>query len=711
MSNPSVSESSRTALRAWERGWQPIPIRDGDKRPHGSAWGDLRFEDETGLTTDFDQWAISGASGVGLLLGEPSGGLVDVDLDHPKAVRMRDHFLPPTAMQTGRPSRPHSHRWYIATPFHDGESERLPATRRYKMTHGEVSVELRSTGSQTVIPPSVHPDVEPYHWEGEPFGGADGPTVVNGQVLATQVALLGLSAVLLEVWPQSGSRHDAYLALAGGLLRYGEGVHPFWERNLPVLIKALAEVTGDEDGGDSRVHEVMETTLKRLRSEGQAVGFPRLAEILGDEEMQAIRRMAREVESLASSEPYAPRKDKDEEFLSPLNSTRLDAPIEVEEDAERDPMSERISTWAEVDLGPYLSGEVTEPEPSILTRADGHGLIYSGLVNSLYGKSESGKTWVAMHAGMQEIAKGERVLYLDFEDQPVGVIKRFRLLGMMDDDLYNHLIYVRPEDPIAEMQRGRFGSQVTPQGRANSSVFAEVLARLDPTLIIVDGMSEIYGMHGHDTNDAAGTAVITSWLKQLTREGRSAVVVIDHTGKTGKGAPIGAHHKTAMVQGSSLRVDVIDRLMPGKVGRLRLVVHKDRVGAVRAVASDEEDQVATDVIVDSTIPGKVRMSLVDYNSRIRSLADDEDKADMMTRISAAEQRFKQVLDHFAGDLDRSITVKELSTDLNLSGSIARDTLNNLTQRGHLTRSKGRSSGGAPGYSYSLHPDPPPLDAD
>ena len=710
MSSSLSDPEGSTALTAWRRGWVPIPIRDGDKRPHGSAWGDQRFEDETSLIEQFTEWSSTGASGVGLLLGEPSGGLVDVDLDHPKAIRLRDHFLPPTAMETGRPSRPHSHRWYIATEFHDGKQDRLPATRRYKMADGEVSVELRSTGSQTVIPPSIHPDREPYRWEGEPFGGEDGPTVVNGQVLATQVALLGLSAVLLDVWPRQGSRHDAYLALAGGLLRHGEGVHPFWERNLPVLIRALAEVSGDEDGGETRVHEVMTTTLKRLRSEGEAVGFPRLAQIVGDEAVQAIRRMAREVESLASDEPYASPKDRDEDFVSPLTAT-AETSREDEDIEDRDPMAERVSSWSEIDLGPYLSGEVDEPEASLLVRPDGKGLIYSGLVNSLYGKSESGKTWVAMHAAIQEISKGERVLYLDFEDQPIGIIKRFRQLGMMDDDLYNHLIYVRPEDPIAEMQRGKFGSQVTSQGRANSSIFAEVLSRFDPTLIVVDGMTEIYGMHGHDTNDASGTSVITSWLSRLTRGGRSSVVIIDHTGKSGKGAPIGAHHKTAMVQGSSIRVDVIDRLRPRKVGKLRLVIHKDRVGAVREVASDDEDQVAADVIVDATDPDNVRMRLVEYDPNHRALADSPEKAEAVDRITVAERRFSQVLDYFAGDLDRRVTVRDVSTHLGYPANASRDVLRDLTQRGYLLMSKGPSSGGAPVNVYRLHPDPPPLDDD
>ena len=75
-----------------------------------------------------------------------------------------------------------------------------------------------------MIPPSIHPSGESYRWEGTPWGGEDGPAVVNGRVLATQVALLALGTVLLDGWPKQGSRHEAYLALAGGLLRQGDGI-------------------------------------------------------------------------------------------------------------------------------------------------------------------------------------------------------------------------------------------------------------------------------------------------------------------------------------------------------------------------------------------------------------------------------------------------------------------------------------------------------
>jgi Bifunctional DNA primase/polymerase, N-terminal len=97
---------------------------------------------------------------VGIILGEPSGWLVDVDLDCPEAIELADQFLPPTPAITGRPSAPRSHRWYIAVGA---------VTEKHSALDGSMIVELRSTGTQTVVGPSVHPAGETYETlDGEP---------------------------------------------------------------------------------------------------------------------------------------------------------------------------------------------------------------------------------------------------------------------------------------------------------------------------------------------------------------------------------------------------------------------------------------------------------------------------------------------------------------------------------------------------------------
>ena len=613
---------TRAALLALRHGYQAIPIRGGAKTPHISAWTHVLWdkEDEGDLVEKFTVWEGEGATNVGLLLGAASSGLIDIDLDHPKTTRLRDHFLPPTAMRSGRAGRPMSHYWYVV-------EKGLPSTRRYKMPDGQVSVELRSTGAQTVIPPSVHPSGEVYRWEGEDWGGAAGPSRVDGQVLSVQVALLALGCVLVENWPQQGGRHDSYLALAGGLLRFGQGVHPFWERNLSVLVRALATATNDADGPDAREKEIIGTTLARLRANQPAIGFPRLAELIGADHAELVRRMAREVESLAgfSASPLLEQVAVEQALLE---HEVLVSSLPPEE---RDPLGERIGTWQPVDLDPYLAGEVQVPQPKVLRRSDGHGLFYEGRVNSLYGQSEAAKSWVALIACQQEMALGERVMYLDFEDEPTFTLLRLRALGVGDDDIRHQFTYVRPEDPIKDMQKNRFGQVMeTELGRMNHELFASALDAKNPALIIVDGMTVIYGLHGLDSNDAVSTDIITTWLKRLCRNGRSTVIVIDHTGKGAvKGSsPIGAHHKIAMVQGTALQVHPISQPMPGARGEVQLLVYKDRPGAVRAVSSRHRPAVAANIVLDSRQPNVTRVEIIppDPDDLVLGDSDEDEKA-------------------------------------------------------------------------------------
>lgn len=616
---PRTQGSTRAALEAFSRGYVAVPIRDGGKKPYGVSWIHTRWTSEEEIREAFERYAGSGAHGVGLLLGEPSGGLVDVDLDHPKALRLRDYLLPASPMNSGRVGRPRSHRWYRVT-------EGLPATRQYRTPERQMLVELRSTGAQTVIPPSTwYPSqwkegdpTQTYRWEGPAWGGPQGPAVVDGRKLGVQVGTLAIGALLLDNWPRRGGRHEAYLALAGGLLRFGDGVHPWWEKALPALIEAMADATDDEDGGKARVAETMKTTLGRLQRGQKAIGFPRLAELIGVDPAEQVRRWAKDVEALSgfvgtpirrldSSVPVV-----DGDGLAQPELAGDDGPlVSTLPPEERNPLEERISSWGVVDLGPYLSGQVVMPPPTIMVREDGAGLMYPGRVNSLFGASESAKSWMAVYVCLQEMAEGNRVAYFDLEDSPEGTLGRMLALGGSQDDINEQFRYIHPEGPLAEMQRYRFGPHPTEEGRASSSVLDSWLSTFDPTLIIIDTMNVLYGLHGHDTNDASSTDVITSWLKRLCRAGRTTVIVLDHTGKSaGPGSsPLGAHHKVAMVQGVSLRIDVIDRPRKGALGMMKLIVHKDRPGAVRAISTDDTEQVAGTVILDSTQEGITRMRI------------------------------------------------------------------------------------------------------
>lgn len=660
-SNDSVTQQViDAAVKAVKRGWQPIPIRDKTKMPGTPGWTRLHWENTAdGLQKvhdEFAEWAESGFTNLGILLGEPSGGLVDVDLDHPKTNRLKRHFLPPTGMMTGRPTSPASHYWYVV------EEGTLPGNRRHKMPDGSMAVELRANGSQTLIPPSTHPSGEEYTWDHTAWGE---PAVVNGHVLTVQVALLALGTVLIDNWPQQGGRHEAYLALAGGILRNTDGgVHPYWERNLEVLIRALADATHDEDGPETRVDEVMGTTLKKIKSGDKVAGFGVLGDILGKDVVRQTRVLLREVESAAG---YTPRETVDVTGTHTSDDGDIVERAEAHHDdigslepEERDPLQERLGTWQPVDLDPYIAGKVRLQEPEVLSRDDGKSLMYHGRVNMLYGPSESAKSWIALYGCLQEMAKGERVVYIDFEDEPINTLERLRRLGAGADDVRHLFNYIRPEDPLAPMQRNRWGADTATQiGEANLSLFEKALADIDPSLIVADGMTVLYGLHGLDTNDSVSTDVITTWLKSLTRNGRSTVVIIDHVGKGAqKGAePIGSQHKTAMVQGTLIQAWPIARPMPGKLGEIELIVTKDRPGKVRQFARDaggDKAQVAAKVIMDSRVGEHTDMRIEEPGPSMTSQDLHFHKSQAAARAAEAKEWEERVLHAFEGVLGKEL---------------------------------------------------------
>lgn len=675
-----LTTNTRAALDAIQRGFQPIPILTKSKKSALTGWTQLRWENksEEEIIEQFQKWEADDLGNLGILCGEPSGDLIDVDIDHRLAARFREYFLPPTPARSGRAGARNSHYWYIAEPG------TLPGTRRHKLADGNVSIELRSTKSQTVIPPSIHPTGEDYIWEGEPWGGAAGPTIVNGKVLAVQVAFIGLGAALLEKWPKKGSRHDAYLALAGGLLKQGELVHPYWERNLPALIRAMASVTLDDDGPETREKEVMGTTLRRIReSTPEIVGFGRLAEIIGQPQVDMARRLIADIEQAAGYISEHPKTDstasdrlreRDRDGDHTELDGVLDGVLDEREiqlstipDHERDPLSERLASWEPVDLDPYLSGAVKPSEPKVLMREDGQHLMYQGRVNMLYGSSESAKSWIALQICLQEMARGQRVMFLDLEDEPVQTLHRLQALGAGVDDVRTQFTYIRPEEPLSPMQRNRWGGPMeTETGALNLNLFEKALSMTDPSLIVVDGMTVLYGLHGLDTNDAVSTDVITGWLKQLTRNGRSTVVIIDHTSKGSvKGSlPIGSQHKVAMVQGSMLQVWPIKQPMPGAIGEVELIVLKDRPGAVRAVSEIAvgKAQVSARVMMDSREAGKTVMDI--EPPRAGSSASPVPELDMSysreaERAERAKEWEERVKHAFGGELGKDLSGPEI----------------------------------------------------
>ena len=97
------------AQRYTRRGWRVVPVEHKSKASYTDGWQDLRLN-ESDLPKHFN-----GIGNVGVLLGEPSGWIVDVDLDHRLAADLAPEYLPGTEARFGRVGNPGSHFIYKAT--------------------------------------------------------------------------------------------------------------------------------------------------------------------------------------------------------------------------------------------------------------------------------------------------------------------------------------------------------------------------------------------------------------------------------------------------------------------------------------------------------------------------------------------------------------------------------------------------------------------
>ena len=138
------------------RGFLPLPLDPKSKGTKRPGWPDFRTSPER-VEADFPE-----AGNIGVLLGEVSGGLTDLDLDCEEALRLAPAFLPRTELVSGRPSAPDSHRFFLSSgaPYLKLEDP----LGEGKRTLLELRSGSREAAHQTMLPPSVHPSGERVSW-------------------------------------------------------------------------------------------------------------------------------------------------------------------------------------------------------------------------------------------------------------------------------------------------------------------------------------------------------------------------------------------------------------------------------------------------------------------------------------------------------------------------------------------------------------------
>lgn len=580
MTEPAATppDGLELAQRCAAEGLRVLPIPHGRKHPTLKAWQDAATTDAATIAA---WWSgLYAGHGLGLAPDQLPDGrwwfVVDID----------QHGVDGAAT------------WADLCDAHDGAPETVEATTGGGGAHllfaspteirnGRLGdgIDIRGHGGQIVVEPTMHPSGQPYCWvDGSaPWERpiADAPRWLLAMLAPEPVtperpALPSTTRMDRpgDVWAAS-TTWDELLTRDGWTYDYtnAEG-ESFWVRPGKDKREGASATTGYK-GSD--VLKVFTTSMSHAGLHADEtytkMGYLAATRYGGD---FSATRAALEAQGYGTPAPDA----------AALGLTTLSAAPGAESYAE----AVERGDWSPVDLSGALAGH-EPPMPTVLCPSSGPPLFYEGRINSLFGESGTGKTWVALAAIVEAIQAGHNAMLIDLEDTPHGIVARLSALGLSDDQIAQQFDYVAPQTPWSAPAR---------------EMVAELVAARRHRLIVIDSTGEAMAMGGVKGNNDDEVA---SWFRHFPRflaDLGPAVLVIDHIPKASD-APqnfaIGSQRKLAAPNGAAYRVDAVK--VPSKVdnGLLKIVCAKDRHG------NHTKGQPAAMVHIDHQIDGSITVAL------------------------------------------------------------------------------------------------------
>jgi hypothetical protein len=472
-----------TARHYIQLGWRIVPIPPRQKRPAVLDWPNRVFAAED----------IDPAGNIGVMLGDASG-IVDIDLDDFEAVRLAPHYLPETPAVFGRPGKRRSHWIYrVSNP---------QPTRRHQFPDRRAIVEYRSTGAQTVFPPSTHPTGEVIAWDGEPQ-----PAEVDGAALAEAVEELAQAV-----------RDAAQPAAAGNLTFDAYAVRERPETDAKARCMAYLEKLPDAISGQGGHNATFQAAAECFRfglSSQEAWEVMKWFNALKCKPEWNDRELSHKIKSAAAA------VSKDGETGRRLTEDAAD-PWYVPTEPEQPKPAFRLISLYDLD-------EENPPESQVLI----DGAVRLGDVATLVAPSKSKKSWLVGNLVAAAISGGEwlgrkvtscRSLLIDGELRDSTLRKRFVKIFEawgIDRELWKDITFA----PL--------------RGNTDAIEDAKKVIRENPGrwgIIVVDPLYTFYpksekGKPPFSENDNAAMRRIFDELIQLGTASNAAVFVVHHSTK------------------------------------------------------------------------------------------------------------------------------------------------------------------------------------
>lgn len=253
------------------RGWALITLPSRSKKPSARGWQAER------ATVDTIKEAIEAGRdpNLGVMLGEPSGNLTRVDLDHPAAVRAAPVILPPTGLILGREGNPRSGYFYVVKGGMNGS-----ITIKDPTSSGDEAtiLDVLWTGKMSVVPPSVHPSGGHYGWHEFKI-----PAEIEADEFEKLIRYHGAATMLGIHWPE-GARHDAAMAYCGGMLSDGVPVE-----DVELILRGILAAAEDEEEEDRL--RCIQDTLDSMAMGKNVVGWTRFRDMVDDRVIRKFREL------------------------------------------------------------------------------------------------------------------------------------------------------------------------------------------------------------------------------------------------------------------------------------------------------------------------------------------------------------------------------------------------------------------------------------
>lgn len=280
------SSSVSTAIAIYnEQEFLPLPTKG--KKPWDYEKG-IHIKWKDGY--QFDPSLFENADcNIGIVLGDRSNGLTDIDLDCPEAIAIAPLFLPSTDWKFGRASARESHWVYQLEEGMKTLQFVDPAITQDNQENGEhgeqtekaMMVEFRCNGAYTIFPPSTHGETGEEIRFSDPDWNQKKPEKVDAHHLLQQVMRLSVAVLLVRHWPATGIRNKTTMALAGALLHSG------WvQEEVESFIRVVATQAGDDEV-ENRVG-VVTPAVDRLAAGESVKGIPSLMELLDEKVVEKV---------------------------------------------------------------------------------------------------------------------------------------------------------------------------------------------------------------------------------------------------------------------------------------------------------------------------------------------------------------------------------------------------------------------------------------